>query len=30
MDGLIMDYPLTIDTILRRAEILFGGREIVT
>ncbi|MGA7673313.1 MAG: long-chain fatty acid--CoA ligase [Nitrolancea sp.] len=30
MDGLIMDYPLTIDTILRRAETLFGGREIVS
>ncbi len=30
MDGLMMDYPLTIDTILRRAETLFGGREIVS
>ncbi len=30
MDGLMMDFPLTIDTILRRAETLYGPREIVT
>jgi fatty-acyl-CoA synthase len=30
MDGLIMDYPLTLSTILRRAETLFGTREIVS
>src|SRR5215831_5566641 len=30
MHGLIMDYPLTINTIFRRAETLFGHSEIVT
>ena len=30
MDGLIMDYPLTLTAILRRAETVFGGREIVS
>lgn len=30
MDGLMMDYPLTVDCILRRAEQIFGGKEIVT
>ena len=30
MQGLMMDYPLTLLTILRRAEALFGPREIVT
>lgn len=30
MDGLIMDYQLTIPSILRRAETLFGRKEIVT
>ena len=30
MDGLMQDAPLTIDTILRRAERLFPTREVVT
>ncbi|MEC9340064.1 MAG: AMP-binding protein, partial [Pseudomonadota bacterium] len=30
MDGLMMDYPLTTQAILRRAEAVFGQREIVT
>jgi acyl-CoA synthetase (AMP-forming)/AMP-acid ligase II len=30
MYGLMMDYPLTINTIFRRAEALFGPREIVS
>jgi acyl-CoA synthetase (AMP-forming)/AMP-acid ligase II len=30
MLGLMMDYPLTVNTIFRRAEALFGPREIVT
>ena len=30
MDGLMMAYELTIPAILRRAESLFGGREIVS
>nr|MBA3560275.1 AMP-binding protein [Gemmatimonadaceae bacterium] len=30
MHGLIMDYQLTIPAILRRAEQLFGDREIVS
>ncbi len=30
MNGLMMDYPLTIDTVMRRAETFFGGKEIVT
>src|SRR5216117_2815226 len=30
MDGLMMDYPLTIEFILRRAETLFGHKAIVT
>jgi len=30
MRGLMMDGPLTLDAILRRAETVFGGREIVT
>ena len=30
MRGLMMDYQLTIPTILRRAETLFGNKEIVT
>ena len=30
MDGLMMDFPLTIPTILRRAESYFGDKEIVT
>ena len=29
MNGLMMDYPLTLSTIFRRAESLFGHREIV-
>jgi len=29
MNGLMMDYPLTLSTIFRRAESLFGRREIV-
>lgn len=30
MQGLMMDYQLTLPTILRRAESLFGDKEIVT
>jgi fatty-acyl-CoA synthase len=30
MRGLMMDYPLTIPAILRRAETLFGSREVVS
>ena len=30
MDGLIMDFPLNLQAILRRGERLFGGKEIVT
>jgi fatty-acyl-CoA synthase len=30
MNGLMMDYPLTLSAIFRRAEALFGRREIVT
>src|SRR5262245_61039301 len=30
MDGLMMDYPLTLSTIFRRAETLYAGRELVT
>ncbi len=30
VDGLMMDYPLTLTTILRRAEMLYGDREIVS
>src|SRR5438093_13056406 len=30
MTGLMMDFPLTLSTIFRRAETLFGAREIVT
>ena len=30
MHGLMMDYPLTVNTIFRRAEAMFGRREIVT
>jgi fatty-acyl-CoA synthase len=30
MDGLMMDYQLTLPTILRRAESYFGGKEVVT
>ena len=30
MNGLIMDYQLTLPTILRRAESLFGNKEIIT
>ncbi len=30
MKGLMMDFPLTLLTIFRRAEALFGSREIVT
>jgi fatty-acyl-CoA synthase len=30
MHGLMMDYPLTLHAILRRAETLFGPHEIVT
>ncbi len=30
MDGLIMNYQLTLPAMLRRAEQLFPGREIVT
>jgi fatty-acyl-CoA synthase len=30
MRGLMMDYQLTLPTILRRAELLFGKKEIVT
>jgi fatty-acyl-CoA synthase len=30
MDGLMMDYHLTLPTIMRRAETYFGGREVVS
>ena len=30
MDGLMMEYPLTLAPILRRAELLFAHKEIVT
>jgi len=30
MDGLMMDFQLTLPTILRRAEAYFGGKEVVT
>src|SRR3954447_24284536 len=30
MDGLMMDYQLTLPTVLRRAETFFGDKEIVT
>lgn len=30
MDGLMMDYPLTLTAILRRAESLFGRKEVVS
>src|SRR5262245_8117077 len=30
MQGLMMDFPLTLDAIFRHAESLFGRREIVT
>ncbi len=30
MDGLMMDYPLTIPALLRRAETLYGRREVVS
>lgn len=30
MNGLMMDYPLTLDVLLRRAEALHSGKEIVT
>src|SRR6266567_4123562 len=30
MDGLMMDFPLTLPTILRRAETYFGAKEVVT
>src|SRR5437867_13369363 len=30
MDGLMMDYQLTLPTLLRRAETFFAGKEIVT
>jgi fatty-acyl-CoA synthase len=30
MDGLMMDFPLTLSSIFRRAEQLFGRREIVS
>jgi fatty-acyl-CoA synthase len=30
MDGLMMDYQLTLPTILRRVETYFGGKEVVT
>ena len=29
MNGLMMDYQLTLPTLLRRAETYFGGKEIV-
>ena len=29
MRGLMMDGPLTLSAILRRAETVFGGREVV-
>jgi acyl-CoA synthetase (AMP-forming)/AMP-acid ligase II len=30
MDGLMMDYQLTLPTLLRRVESYFGGKEVVT
>jgi len=30
MDGLMMDFPLTLDVILRRAETIHGQRQVVT
>jgi len=30
MQGLMMDYQLTLDAVLRRAETFFGSKEIVT
>ncbi|MDX6477673.1 MAG: hypothetical protein QOG29_260, partial [Gaiellaceae bacterium] len=30
MDGLMMDFQLTLPPLLRRAETFFGGREVVT
>ena len=30
MNGLMMDYQLTLPTLLRRAEAYYGGQEIVT
>jgi len=30
LDGLIMDYPLTLNAILQRAEMLYGPKEVVT
>jgi fatty-acyl-CoA synthase len=30
MDGLMMNFPLTLPAIARRAEVLFGGRPIVS
>jgi len=30
MNGLMMDYQLTLPTLLRRAETYFGDKEIVT
>ena len=30
MDGLMMDFQLTLPTILRRVEAYFGGKEVVT
>ena len=30
MDALMMDYELTLNSILQRAETVFGGREIVS
>ena len=30
MHGLMMDFPLTVNTIFRRAETMAGRREIVT
>src|SRR5919109_2344647 len=30
MDGLMMDFPLTLPTILRRAETYFGDKEVIT
>ena len=30
MDGLMMDFPLTLPHILRRSETFFGNGEIIT
>ena len=30
MDGLMMDFPLTLDVLLRRAETVYGDREVVS